>query len=123
MKHWILAFVLASLCSQVGAAEYSMDFIAQHLAKRDQEKGLPNDQHRVDEIKYMLGETADQCQRTSGNEPAYMGIADKIMMSRNLLGEKGIEVSMYDLLDVLKSTLGDGGGRLGLCSCAVCLCI
>ncbi|NNN24364.1 hypothetical protein [Pseudomonas nitroreducens] len=108
MKCWILAGVIALSCGSAIAAEYSMDFVAQHMAKRDHERGLPNDQQRVTAIASMLSVAADQCKRTNTEETAYMAVADKVMATRNLLADKGVDVSMYDLLDVLRSTLADG---------------
>lgn len=108
MKFWVLGGVIALSCGMATAAEYSIDFVAQHMAKRDHERGLPNDQQRVGAIAGMLSVAANQCKRTNTEETAYMAVADKVMAARNLLADKGVDVSMYDLLDVLRSTLADG---------------
>lgn len=108
MKRWGLAFTLALGCLSAWAQEYTPEFLAQHMTKRDHERGLPNDEARIAQMTYMLNISAEQCRRDSGNQPAALRVADKVMYTRDRLEKEGISVSMYDLLDVLKGMLGDG---------------
>ncbi|MNZ25705.1 hypothetical protein D3C78_428750 [compost metagenome] len=111
MKQWALglAFPLATLCLPGLASDYSTNTIAQHIAARDQERGLPVDAAHVRQLTEMLDIAAKQCQvdKDSKSSPT-IRVADRVMTARDLLAKEGITVSMYDLLDVLKGILGDG---------------
>lgn len=108
MKRWMVAAALVVASTAVSAQQaYTPEFIAEHLLKRDQERGLPNGQARTEQMAAMIDTAASQCQADAdGSDPATR-VADRVMTTRNLLAERGVAVTTYELLDVLNGVLGD----------------
>lgn len=107
MKKWMVAALMVVSASALAQQAYTPEFIAEHLAKRDQERGLPNDQLRIEQMTYMIETAAEQCRPDSdGSDPATR-VADRVMATRNLLAEHDVSVTTYALLDMLQGVLGD----------------
>lgn len=102
----------ALLAATLSVAEehngYTPKFVASVLADRDQRIEGKARPQRVREMERMVQRASAQCRLDVAPGKESEKVADMVMLTQKKLASEGVEVSHYELLDVLYGALGDG---------------
>lgn len=111
MKKGLIALVMAVLSLSVSAEQgHTPEAVAEELVALDQRQDQSEDLRRTREMTHMLGKAINQCRIAEGETINAGGATAMLLLARNELGNNGIRVSYYELLDMLVSFLGDDIG-------------
>lgn len=107
LKVAMVALALAVASSAI-AQDFTPESLAVGFAKKDEERGNKVSDARLLQLRAMTQRASTQCYNNIERGKEAENVGNMVVKTRQMMDEAGIQVSHYELLDVLSSTLGDG---------------
>jgi hypothetical protein len=107
LKVAVVALALA-VASSAMAQGFTPESLAVGFAKKDEERGNKASEARLLQLRDMTQRASTQCYNNIERGKEAENVGNMVVKTRQMLDEAGIQVSHYELMDVLNSMLGDG---------------